>query len=404
MARKPANNSVVEALRKALEKHFKDSAEIFPTFNSIKTIEVIKSQSSIINAVTGIGGFPRGRVTEVFGPESSGKTTFAIDTSISVQKNVPNGKVLFLDFEHAIDIRYAHSLGLDLDPDNFILAQPDYFEQGAQIADAFIEKDLVDMIVIDSAAAMTPKDELEGAVTGAGRIGLQSALMAKFLSRMTKILSRGRKPALVILNQTRAKIDMKDSRNSGGEEAAGGKALKFYTSIRLSLEIVKNEGDSRRGTVGIDQVYTQNRVRVVAVKNKLAVPFIRAQLVLEYGKGINNIVSIAELAEAKLGIMSAAGGYVTYQGDTPETSLSCRGRETFQEHLKGNPTLLQEIERKVLETMKQEHARELGIKEITIGEEAKIVEEGEDTEPLLLLGDNSVPRGLGEGEGLPLED
>lgn len=372
--------SDVADLRKVLEKHFSKSIEIFPTFSSIRQIQVIPSRSAIINAVTGIGGFPRGRVTEVFGPESSGKTTFAIDAACSVQENVPDGRVLFVDFEHAIDVRYAHSLGLILDEDRFILCQPDHFEQGAQVIDAFVEKDLVDMIVVDSAAAMTPKDELEGEVTGTGRIGLQSALMSKFLSRITKLITKGRKPALVILNQTRARIDMNDSRKSGGEEAAGGKAMKFYTSIRLSLEVVKSEGESMRGTKSIDQIYTQNRVRVTAVKNKLAVPYVRAQLIIEYGKGINNIASVAELAEARLGIMSGAG-FFRYEGETTETSFSCRGREVFQELLNSQPALLKEIERKVLQSMQQDLAKDLGISHITVGDVAKEID---DSEPLYL--------------------
>jgi len=380
---------MIAEVRKRLEKKYRDSTELFPDFTSVKQIEVIPSPSAIINAVTGIGGMPRGRVTEIHGPYSSGKTTVAIEICASAQQNDKNATVLFLDYEHAFDAIYARHLGLSLSEEQFVFAQPEYFEQGAVIVDAFLEQGLVDIIVIDSCAAMTPKTELEGEwdSEGGSQKGLQAALMAQFLAKATKKLSRGRKPALVLINQTRAVIDIggRPQRNAPKEKPAGGNALKFYTSIRLELEIIRLEGEENRGTKGTDQVYTQNRVRVTCVKNKLAPPFMRGSIVIEYGKGINDILSIAELAEARLGIMSGAG-FFKYEGDTTETSFSCRGRDAFQELLKGNPTLKQEIEKKVLENIKQEHAKALGIGEIKTAGKAKEVEggtltlSGEDTE------------------------
>jgi len=393
----------IAAVRKALEKHFKDASELFPDFTRIKKIAVIPSRSTVINAVLGVGGFPRGRVTEVYGSESSGKTTFAIDTCASLQKLDPNGTALFLDFEHAFDATYAHKLGLDLSPDRFIFSQPETFEQGARIADEFVERDLVDIVVIDSAAAMTPKDELEGEADGTTRIGLQAQLMSKFMARMTKKIPRGRKPALVILNQTRAKIDVNNAKNNNTEESAAGKALRFYASIRLQLEIVKKEGETARGTKGMDAVYTQNRVRVVAVKNKIAPPWSRAQFIIEYGKGINNLASVAELAEANLGIMSGAG-FFKYTGERPDTSFNCRGREAFLELLTKNPALLKEIEAKVLAGMRAEQASGLGISAIDIGDDAKTIEEA------LVLDSPSQGSGRGSGlvstggDGLPVEE
>lgn len=363
----------IEELRKKLEKRYRDSTELFPDSSAVKEISVIPSNSTIINTVTGLNGFPRGRVTEIHGPYSSGKTTIAIELSVAAQQADSDAVVLFLDYEHAFDARYAYKLGLDQAPDRFVFAQPDYFEQGAAIVESFLEAGLVDLIVIDSIAAMTPKTELEGKwdVEGGTQKGLQANLMARFLEKTTKQICRGRKPVLILINQTRAFIDMSGrTRNAPKEVPAGGMALKFYTSIRLELEIVKSEGDELRGTRGTDQVYTQNRVRVTAVKNKLAPPFIRGTLVMEYGKGINNMISIAELAEVKLGIMSGAG-YFKYDGDTPGTTFSCRGREAFQAHLETNPETLREIEAKTIAAIKKEHAVALGIEEIKVTGKAK---------------------------------
>lgn len=349
----------IAQIKKRLELAYKDSTELFPDFTTVKEIGVISSNSTIIDAVTGIGGFPRGRVTEVYGPESTGKTTFAIGASVACQEQ--GGTVLFQDFEHAFDARYAHKLGLNLNSEKFIFCQPEHFEQGAAIAYQFVDAGLVDLIVCDSAAAMIPKAELEGEADAKQGIGVQARLMSMFLNKITKKLPRGRKPALIIVNQTRMHIDVKNPRLNA-EGSAAGKAMKFYASIRLELEIVRKEGESQRGKAdqGTDQVYTQNRVRITAVKNKLASPFIRGSLVLEYGKGINNLVSVAELAEAKLGIMSGAG-FFKYQGDSEATSFSCRGREAFLELLEANEPLMKELETKVLGAIKQDHARALGL-------------------------------------------
>jgi len=365
-------SATVADIRKKLEKRYKDSTELFPDFTTIKQIDVIKSPSAIINVVTGVGGFPRSRLTEIHGPYSSGKTTIAIEVAVTAQNE--GGIVLFLDYEHAFDATYAHNLGLDLSSDKFIFAQPEYFEQGARIIEDFLVSDTVDMIVIDSAAAMTPRSELEGEIdsTGGTQKGVQAALMAQFLTRVTKQINRGRKPALVVLNQTRAAISIggRPQKNAPKEQPAGGMALKFYSSIRLSLEIVVPEGDSGRGTKATDQLYTQNRVRVTCIKNKLAPPWIRGQLVIEFGKGINNLVSIAELAEAKLDIMSGSG-YFNYVGSTEENTFSCRGRDAFLAKLKESPAIQQEIEDKVLQKLQDEQAAALGIDKIVIAGKAK---------------------------------
>lgn len=384
----------IDDLRKKLEKRFKDSTEIFPDFTSIKQIDVIPSSSAIIDAVTGIGGFPRGRVTEIYGGYSTGKTTLATQASAVIQTIGPDQVVLFMDYEHAFDAAYAHKLGVNLDPNRFIFCQPDSFEQGDLIMDSFVSSGLVDLIVVDSAAAMTPAEDLEGKVDSTGRIGLQAQLMSRMLTRMTKKISKGRKPALVILNQTRTKIDIKNTRNTG-EDSAAGNALRFYASLRLKLENISGEGEEGRSTKDVtDRLYTRNKVRVTAVKNKLAPPFIRGTFFIDYGRGVNNIVSIAELAEQKLGIMSGAG-FFKYAGDKEETSFSCRGRDEFHRILAERPVLMKEIEGKVLAAMREEQAMSLGVTVIDTTQQAKEIESD---------GHSYVDLSSGSADGLPIEE
>jgi recombination protein RecA len=394
---------VISQIRAKMEAKYADSTELFPDFTTIRQIATIPSPSAIINVITGIGGLPRGRVVEVYGPFSSGKTTLAVEFGVEAQKEHGNtGVVLYMDYEHAFDATYARKLGLDLHPERFIFAQPTTFEQGAHIMLEYVAAGVVDMVVIDSAAAMTPRKELEGDFDLGDKgtqKGLQAQLMAQFLDRVTKRLNLGRKPTLVVINQTRANIEIggrPGAKAPPKEKPAGGNALKFYTTMRLELEIVYSEGEENRGTKGTDQIYTQNRVRVTCVKNKLAPPFVRGTLVIEYGKGINNLLSIAELAEARLGIMSGAG-FFKYEGDTPETKVSCRGRDQFQALLSGNPELQREIEAKVIESIRAEHAASLGMDNIKTSGKAKEMEPG-----TLVLGDDEPDEN--PGPGLPISD
>lgn len=225
--------------------------------------------------------------------------------------------------------------------------------------------------------------------------------MSKMLARLTKKISKGRKPALVMINQTRSRIDTKNAKNNG-EQSAANSAIKFYSSLRLQLEIVVSEGDENRSAKdATDQLYTSNRVRITAIKNKLAPPWMRGQFTLKFGKGVDNLVSVAELAEQKLGIMSGSG-FFNYKGDTPATSFACRGRESFQALLQENPALLKELEAKVLAFMKEEHAKSLGITQLVVGDAAKEIE----ADPGVLVLDDS-PQAVAPvevGAGLPVED
>lgn len=381
-------------IRKALEKKFADTTELFPDFTRKTNIEFIPTRSAILNTVTGLGGIPKGRITEIFGPESSGKTTIAAELVAEMQRRDPKSIALYVDYEHAFDPSYAHALGVDLNIDRFLFAQPENFEQGDVIIDEFISNNVPDIVVIDSAAAMTPRDQMEGKADDKTRIGLQSQLMSNMLGRITKKLKRGKKPALVIINQIRTKINIKDPRQTGAD-SAGGHALRFYASIRIKLENMGGEGDENRNTgpgQGTDQIYTRTKVRVTAVKNKLAPPFMRGQVVIDFGTGINNIISIGELAEANLGIMSGAG-FFKYKGDHASTSFNLRGREAFHAELEKNDRLCKELEGKVLAKMQEQSTKGLGLRKITLPEI--------DESSLVLTTDESPVSSL---EGLPTED
>jgi len=397
------NADVVRQIRARMEKKYKDSTELFQSLNTAVECPVIPTKSTIINAVSGIGGLPRGRVTEIFGPFSSGKTTIATEVIASCHE-AAGGTALLIDYEHAFDAIYGKKLGIDLNPDRFIWSQPEYFEMGADIALDFVDSGAVDLVVIDSAAAMTPRSDMEGImdVEGGTQKGTQAALMARFLERLTKKISKGRKPAVVIINQMRAVINIggRPQKNAPKEQSAASNAIKFYSSLRLELAFLGSEGDEARGTKGTDQVYTRNKIRITAVKNKLAPPFMRGEFVIEYGKGINNLASIAELAEAKLGIMAGAG-FFNYKGRTTETSVACRGRDAFLQHLKDHPATANEIEDAVLSLLKDEHAKSLGLDKIEVIGKAKELEDN----PGLVLDSPSAPVApFGTGTDLAVTD
>lgn len=357
--------TTIEEIRKRLEKKYSGATELFPDFSTAKRIEVISTASPVINAVTGIGGIPRGRITEIFGSFSTGKTTIAIAVAAELQKKDPQSTVLFVDYEHAFDASYAHKLGVDLNPERFIFTQPETFEQGHDAIDEFVDAGVVDLVVIDSAAAMTPQNELEGDVDASQRLGHQAQLMAKFLTRITKKLHKGKSPALLILNQTRTKIDLRNPRATK-EDAAGGNALKFYTSIRIELQQMHKDGDESRDAKSSvpDQVYKRTWVRLTGVKNKLAPPFIRGKIAIDFGTGINNLISLGEMAIAKLGIMSSGGGHFLYEGKTQETTVKGRSKETFLKLLETNEALRLEIEDQVMQKMEVSGTEFLGLRDI----------------------------------------
>ncbi len=355
MAANSALDQVI-AIRKKLEKHYE--TEIFPDFDASRKIEVIPSPSAIINAITGVGGTPRGRIIEILGPEATGKTTLAMEYVAELHRRNPTATACYLDFEHTLDPSYAKALGIDLDPSRFIFCQPDYYEQGWNILNAFLEADLIDLVVWDTLAAAMPLSQYQGeADPGASEgkskdayVGLHARLCSKMLNQVKTKINRGRKPALILVNQVRKKFSFGWGGSGATDEGTGGNAPKFYSTIRLSLEPAKGEGKEERDSKKVmDQLHQRVRVRVTAIKNKVAPPYRRGTMVIEFGCGISNDQSVADLAVMYLGIKN--GTWFNYEGDTDETSFSCQGRSSFIDLLKADPAIREELEKKALQKL-----------------------------------------------------
>ena len=292
-------------------------------------VSVIPSGSIALDAALGIGGYPRGRVIEIYGPESSGKTTLAIHAIAQAQKQ--GGIAAIIDAEHAFDRTYAKNLGVDLD--TLLISQPDNGEQALEIADSLIRSSAIDIIVIDSVAALTPKAEIEGEM-GDSKMGLQARLMSQALRKLTASISKT-KTVCIFINQLRDKIGVI---YGNPETTTGGNALKFYASVRIDIRkaSVIKDGDEQLGT----------RVRVKVVKNKVAPPFRKAEFDIMFGEGISKIGEILDLG-VDLGVIKKSGSWFSY-GDR---KLS-QGRDAVKELLTNDLELQAEIEAKVREAMK----------------------------------------------------
>ncbi|MFI5931164.1 recombinase RecA [Actinoplanes sp. NPDC051494] len=289
---------------------------------------VIPTGSIALDVALGVGGLPRGRVIEVFGPESSGKTTVALHAVANAQRN--GGIAAFIDAEHALDPEYARNLGVDTDA--LLVSQPDTGEQALEIADMLIRSGALDIIVIDSVAALVPRAEIEGEM-GDSHVGLQARLMSQALRKITGILSNSGTTAIFI-NQLREKIGVMFG---SPETTTGGRALKFYSSVRLDVRRIESLKD------GTDVV--GNRTRVKVVKNKVAAPFKQAEFDIMYGKGISREGSLIDVG-VEQNIIRKSGAWYTYDGD----QLG-QGKEKAREFLKENPDVAAEIEKKILEKL-----------------------------------------------------
>ncbi len=292
-------------------------------------IPVIPSGSLALDHALGVGGYPRGRVIEIFGPESSGKTTLALHAIAEAQKQ--GGIAAFIDAEHAFDRFYARRLGIDID--NLFVSQPDYGEQALEIAEQLIRSNAIDIVVIDSVAALTPKAELEGEM-GDAKMGLQARLMSQALRKLTAIIGRTR-TTVIFINQLREKIGVMFGNN---ETTTGGNALKFYASVRLDVR--------RIGQIKEGEEVIGNRTRVKVVKNKVAPPFRKAEFDLMYGTGISKEGEVLDLA-TELGIITKSGSWYSY-GDTK----LAQGRENTKKVIADNPDLYEELRQKVIEALK----------------------------------------------------
>jgi recombination protein RecA len=289
---------------------------------------IIPTGSIALDVALGVGGLPRGRVIEVYGPESSGKTTVALHAVASAQRN--GGIAAFIDAEHALDPEYARALGVDTDA--LLVSQPDTGEQALEIADMLVRSGALDIIVIDSVAALVPRAEIEGEM-GDSHVGLQARLMSQALRKMTGILNNSGTTAIFI-NQLREKIGVMFG---SPETTTGGRALKFYASVRLDVRRIESLKD------GTDVV--GNRTRVKVVKNKVAAPFKQAEFDIMYGKGISREGSLIDVG-VEQSIIRKSGAWYTYDGD----QLG-QGKEKAREFLKDNPDVAAEIEKKILEKL-----------------------------------------------------
>jgi len=328
---KPAevnNAEKLKALHAAMDKIEKDygKGSIMKLGDDIvEEVAVIPSGSVTLNAALGVGGYPRGRVIEIYGPESSGKTTLAIHAIAEAQK--AGGIAAFIDAEHAFDRFYAEKLGVDVE--NLYISQPDSGEQALEIAERLIRSSAVDIVVIDSVAALTPKAELEGEM-GESKMGLQARLMSQALRKLTAAINKTN-TTCIFINQLREKIGIMFG---NPETTTGGNALKFYASVRLDIRKVSpiKDGDEVKGS--------QTRVKVV--KNKVAPPFRKAEFDIMFGEGISRVGELVDLG-SELGVLKKSGSWYSYN----DTKIA-QGRESAKDVLRDNPDLAQEIEDKIM--------------------------------------------------------
>lgn len=323
----------LKALQLAMDKIEKDHGKgtiMKLGDNNTEEVGVIPSGSIGLNAALGVGGYPRGRIIEIFGPESSGKTTLAIHAIAEAQR--AGGIAAIIDAEHAFDRFYAKQLGVDVD--NLLISQPDSGEQALEIADQLIRSSALDILVIDSVAALTPKAELEGDM-GDNKVGLQARLMSQALRKLTASISRTN-TTCIFINQLREKIGVMFG---SPETTTGGNALKFYASVRLDIRRVGaiKEGETQLG----------NQTRVKVVKNKVAPPFRKAEFDIMFGQGISRSGEIIDLG-VELGIIKKSGSWFSY-GD----SKIAQGRDASKRIMEDNPELAKEIEDKIMAALKE---------------------------------------------------
>ena len=327
----------LEAAMSQIEKQFgKGSVMKLGEFKAME-IEAIPTGALSLDMALGIGGVPRGRIIEVFGPESSGKTTLALHVIAEAQKT--GGEAAFIDAEHALDPVYAKKLGVDID--NLIVSQPDTGEQALEITESLVRSGALDVIVVDSVAALVPKAEIDGDM-GDSHMGLQARLMSQALRKLAGAINKS-KTVLIFINQLREKIGVMFG---NPETTTGGRALKFYASVRLDIrriEQIKQDGEIKG-----------NRVRVKVIKNKVAPPFREAEFDVVYGEGISKAGNILDMA-VNMDIIEKSGSWFSYNGERIG-----QGRENVKNYLKENPEILQEVEDKVRANFAQAFEDSLG--------------------------------------------
>jgi recombination protein RecA len=324
-----ANKDRTKALEVAIsqiEKQFGKGAIMRLGSEGVVEIPAIPSGSIGLDAALGVGGFPRGRVIEIYGPESSGKTTLALSAIAQAQKS--GGAAAFIDAEHALDVTYAEKIGVKIN--DLLISQPDTGEQALEVAETLVRSGALDIIVIDSVAALVPRAEIEGEM-GDSLPGLQARLMSQAMRKLTAAISKGQ-ATIIFINQIRMKIGVMFG---NPETTTGGNALKFYSSVRLDIRRIEN--------LKTGQESIGNRVRVKVVKNKVAPPFKQAEFDIYFNEGISRVGEIIDLGLEKK-ILERAGAWYSYDG----TRIG-QGRENTRQYLKANPEMMQDIESKILE-------------------------------------------------------
>ena len=320
----------LEAALGQIEKQFGKGAVMKLGENAQMSVDVIPTGALSLDIALGIGGVPRGRIIEVFGPESSGKTTVALHMIAEAQKM--GGEAAFIDAEHALDPVYAKNLGVDID--NLIVAQPDTGEQALEIAEALVRSGAIDIIVVGSVAALVPKAEIDGDM-GDSHVGLQARLMSQALRKLAGVLNKSNTVAIFI-NQVREKVGIM---LGNPEVTPGGRALKFYSSVRLDVRRIE--------TLKVNNEMVGNRTKVKVVKNKVAPPFREAEFDIVYGKGISKEGNVLDIG-VNLGIVEKAGAWFSYNG----TRIG-QGRENVKQYLVEHPDVCAEIEKKIRENYAQ---------------------------------------------------
>ncbi len=337
------NTEKMKALEVALgqiEKQFGKGSVMKLGEITAMEVEAIPTGALSLDIALGIGGIPRGRIVEIYGPESSGKTTLALHMIAEAQKL--NGEAAFIDAEHALDPVYAKHLGVDID--NLIVSQPDTGEQALEITEALVRSGAIDVVVVDSVAALVPKAEIDGDM-GDSHIGLQARLMSQALRKLAGVINKS-KCVVIFINQLREKVGVMFG---NPETTAGGRALKYYASVRLDIrkiENIKQDGD----VIG-------NRARVKVVKNKVAPPFREAEFDIVYGKGISKEGNILDIA-VNLDIIEKSGSWFSYNGQRIG-----QGRENIKKYLAENPDIMEEVEKKIRDNFNEAFEKSLGDEE-----------------------------------------
>ena len=351
MGENAEKRKALEVAMSQIEKQFGKGSVMKVGEYKAMEVEAIPTGALSLDIALGIGGVPRGRIIEVFGPESSGKTTLALHIIAEAQKM--GGEAAFIDAEHALDPVYARKLGVDID--NLIVSQPDTGEQALEITEALVRSGALDVVVVDSVAALVPKAEIDGEM-GDSHMGLQARLMSQALRKLAGAINKS-KTVLIFINQLREKIGVMFG---NPETTTGGRALKFYASVRMDIrktEMMKQDGQ----VIG-------NRVRVKVIKNKVAPPFREAEFDVLYGKGISKVGNILDMA-VNLDIVEKSGAWFSYNGQRIS-----QGRENAKRYLEEHPDIMDEIEKKVRDNFAKAF-------EQSLGEELPSDDE-EDTEPI----------------------